>query len=121
MPWACRSAPFAAGLGRIRLTDSCLAAPLPSLGRVACGREFYSLLVLVVLLLVHVSVVDADQPRVRALVPGLTIRRLPVDLTNINSVEYGPDVRLYAAGYDGCIHVLSDTDGDGVEDRAELF
>ena len=67
------------------------------------------------------SVHAADEPKVTALVPGLTVRRLPVSLTNIDSVDYGPDGRLYAAGYDGRVHVLTDTDGDGVEDKAEVF
>ena len=63
----------------------------------------------------------AAEPLVKPLVPGLRVQRLPVDLTNINSLEYGPDGRLYAAGYDGRVHVLTDTDGDGVEDKAELY
>ncbi|WP_419190033.1 DUF7133 domain-containing protein [Stieleria marina] len=67
------------------------------------------------------SVNAADGPQVKALVPGLTIQRLPVNLNNVDSVDYGPDGRLYAAGYDGRVHVLTDTDGDGVEDKAEVF
>ena len=63
----------------------------------------------------------ADEPRVESLVLGMDIRRLPVDLTNIDSVEYGPDGRLYAAGYDGRVYVLTDTDGDGLEDKSEVF
>lgn len=65
--------------------------------------------------------VSADEPRVQALVPGLHIQRLPVTLTNIDSVAYGPDGRLFAAGYDGRVHVLTDTDGDGVEDKGEVY
>ena len=53
--------------------------------------------------------------------PGFTVRELPVHLTNINALTYGPDGLLYALGYDGRIHVLRDTDGDGLEDRAEVF
>jgi len=64
---------------------------------------------------------SADEPRVKVLVPGIIVQRLPVTLTNIDSVEYGPDGRLYAAGYDGRIHVLTDTDHDGLEDKAEVF
>ena len=63
----------------------------------------------------------AAEPRAEALIPGINIQRLPVHLTNINSVEYGPDGRLYAAGYDGRIHVLTDSNGDGLEDKAELY
>lgn len=63
----------------------------------------------------------ADEPQVKTLVPGITVQRLPVTLTNIDSVDYGPDGRLYAAGYDGRVHVLTDTDGNGLEDKAEVF
>jgi putative heme-binding domain-containing protein len=63
----------------------------------------------------------ADEPRVQSLVPGVHITRLPISLTNIDSVEYGPDGRLYAAGYDGRVHVLTDSDGDGMEDHADIF
>ncbi|QDT05663.1 PA14 domain protein [Rubripirellula lacrimiformis] len=72
-------------------------------------------------LCVGFSPVMADQPQFASLVPGIDIRPLPVDLTNINSVEYGPDGRLFAAGYDGRVHVLTDTDGDGLEDKSEVF
>jgi putative heme-binding domain-containing protein len=57
----------------------------------------------------------------RMLVPGFTIRELPVQLTNINSVEYAPGGRLFAVGYDGRIHTLADTDGDGVEDASKVW
>ncbi|QDV24666.1 PA14 domain protein [Aureliella helgolandensis] len=63
----------------------------------------------------------ADAPQVKALVPGLAIKALPITLTNVDSVDYGPDGRLYAAGYDGRVHVLTDTDGDGLEDKVEVF
>ena len=72
-------------------------------------------------LLVTGAAPQAEGPRVDLLVPGITVKRLPVDLTNINSLEYGPDGRLFAAGYDGEVHVLTDTDGDGLEDRAVPF
>lgn len=62
----------------------------------------------------------ATQPiPVHMLVPGFTVRELPVQVTNLNNVEYGPDGRLYAVGYDGRVHVLVDTDGDGLEDTVK--
>ena len=61
------------------------------------------------------------KPPVQMLVPGFAVRELPVKLTNINCVTYGPDGLLYVAGYDGRIHVLRDTDGDGVEDQAKVW
>ncbi|MEX2138982.1 MAG: ThuA domain-containing protein [Pirellulales bacterium] len=63
----------------------------------------------------------AAQPVIRMLVPGFSVRELPVKLTNINDVLYAPDGRLFAAGYDGRIHVLRDTDGDGLEDKVDEF
>lgn len=84
-------------------------------------QHWIILLCIITLFLPVVRVEAADGPQVRGLVPGITIQRLPVNLTNIDSVDYGPDGRLYAAGYDGRVHVLTDTDGDGVEDKADTF
>src|SRR3954453_5847438 len=58
---------------------------------------------------------------VHMLVPGFTVRELPVDLPNINNIEYAPDGRLFAVGYDGRVHVLTDSDGDGLEDTAKVY
>jgi glucose/arabinose dehydrogenase len=54
-------------------------------------------------------------------VPGFTVRELPVKLTSLNNIEYAPDGRLFAGGYDGRFHVLRDTDGDGLEDKVDTF
>ncbi len=62
-----------------------------------------------------------EAPRVDFLSPGLSARPLPVMVPNINSLEYGPDGRLFAVGYDGRVHLLEDTDGDGLEDRASVW
>lgn len=62
-----------------------------------------------------------DPPPVQLFAPGFAVRQLPVELTNINNVRYRPDGKLVAMGYDGRIHLLTDTDGDGLEDRAEVF
>lgn len=53
------------------------------------------------LLLCFATAQAAHEPQVRTLVPGVTVQRLPVTLTNIDSVDYGSDGRLHAAGYDG--------------------
>jgi putative heme-binding domain-containing protein len=62
-----------------------------------------------------------DAPGVQMLVPGFTVRELPVKLTSLNNIEYAADGRLFAGGYDGRFHVLRDTDGDGLEDRVDTF
>lgn len=63
----------------------------------------------------------ANPPAVQMFLPGFRVRELPVDLTNINNVRYRPDGKLMALAYDGNIYLLSDTDGDGLEDKVELF
>jgi putative heme-binding domain-containing protein len=58
---------------------------------------------------------------VHMLVPGFTVQELPLHLSNINNIRFAPDGRLFALGYDGRIHILHDSDGDGLEDTDELF
>src|SRR5437660_5991677 len=62
-----------------------------------------------------------DAPLVQMLLPGFRVRELPVILSNINNVVYTSDGRLFAAGYDGRLHLLQDTDGDGLEDSVKTF
>ena len=68
---------------------------------------------------------DSDQkgevPAVQVLVPGFSVKEIPLTLKNINVVRYGTDGRLYALAYDGRIYVLMDTDGDGLEDKADYW
>ncbi|MEO6246125.1 MAG: hypothetical protein ABIQ12_11895, partial [Opitutaceae bacterium] len=61
------------------------------------------------------------QPVVTMLAPGFTVQELPVLLTNINNLRFTPDGRLSALAYDGRVYLLTDTDGDGLEDSATLF
>ncbi|EDY19841.1 heme-binding protein [Chthoniobacter flavus Ellin428] len=70
---------------------------------------------------VLMAVASAEELPVHPLAPGFTVRELPVKLPNTNNVRYGPDGRLYAICYNGDIYALSDTDGDGLEDKAELW
>jgi putative heme-binding domain-containing protein len=63
----------------------------------------------------------ADPPPVQMLVPGFTVRELPVNLSNVNNVRYRADGKLVALAYDGNVYLLSDSDGDGIEDKAEVF
>ncbi len=64
---------------------------------------------------------SSAQTNVWVLTPGFTVRELPVRLSNINNLRFRPDGRLTALGYDGRIHILRDTDGDGLEDEDRLF
>lgn len=62
-----------------------------------------------------------NPPAIQMLRAGFEVQELPVELTNINSLRYREDGKLITLGYNGDIHLLSDTDGDGIEDKAELF
>ena len=64
---------------------------------------------------------QSTEPIVHMLVPGFTVQELPVRLSNVNNLRFSPDGRLFAMAYDGRIHVLTDSDGDGLEDKDELF
>ncbi len=55
------------------------------------------------------------------LLPGFSAEPLPVDLPNCNNVLYRHDGKLVALGYAGDVYLLSDTDGDGAEDKVETF
>ncbi len=63
-----------------------------------------------------------DAPaEIQMLVAGFSVRRLPIELTNLVNLQYRHDGRLVALAYNGNIYLLSDTDGDGLEDHADLF
>lgn len=64
---------------------------------------------------------ETDAPVVQMLVPGFRADELPVKVSNLNNIEYAPDGRLFAGGYDGRFHVMRDTDGDGLEDKLDTF
>jgi putative heme-binding domain-containing protein len=62
-----------------------------------------------------------NPPAVQVLIPGFAVYELPVDLTNINNVRYRSDGTLVALAYNGNIYLLSDRDGDGLEETVRLF
>ena len=66
------------------------------------------------------SQAEAQTP-IQMLVPGFTVRELPLRLSNINNLRFSPGGRLFALAYDGRVLVLRDTDGDGLEDNATVF
>lgn len=62
-----------------------------------------------------------DPPPVQMLLPGFQVTEIPLSLSNVNNVRFRDDGRLVTLGYNGDLHLLSDSDGDGVEDKANLF
>jgi putative heme-binding domain-containing protein len=65
--------------------------------------------------------VGMARAEVHMLVPGFSVVELPVKISNINNLRFGPDGALTALAYDGKVHVLRDSNGDGVEDTDTLF
>lgn len=69
-----------------------------------------------------VPLVKVENPDpITMLVPGFQITELPVELTNVNNVRFREDGKLVTLGYNGDVHLLTDTNGDGLEDHAEVF
>ncbi|MDG2220458.1 MAG: ThuA domain-containing protein [Rubripirellula sp.] len=69
-----------------------------------------------------IELVKAENPpAIQMLVPGFEIRELPIQLTNVNNVRFREDGTLVTLGYNGDIHLLSDSDGDGLEDQVKQF
>ena len=62
-----------------------------------------------------------NPPAIQMLVPGFEVDELQVELTNCNNVRYRDDGKLVTLGYNGDIHLLTDTNNDGLEDKAEVF
>lgn len=62
-----------------------------------------------------------NPPPVQLHFPGFSVQELPVELGNVNNVRYRPDGKLLAVGYDGRVWLLSDTNGDQLEDNVEPF
>jgi putative heme-binding domain-containing protein len=69
-----------------------------------------------------IELVKAENPPpIQMLVPGFRVQEIPIELNNTNNVRYRDDGVLVTLGYNGDIHLLRDTDGDGLEDQASLF
>jgi len=66
-------------------------------------------------------VLAENPPPVQLLAPGFALAELPVALTNVNNVRYRHDGVLVTLGYNGDIHLLRDSDGDGLEDEVRVF
>src|SRR5437879_156311 len=81
----------------------------------------FPLLPSLIALVAAFEIQGAEQQVIHMLVPGFTVQELPVHLSNINNIRFAPDGRLFALAYDGRVHILRDTDGDGLEDKHEIF
>src|SRR5580658_5513757 len=66
-------------------------------------------------------VIVSNPPPIQMLIPGFTVRELPLDLNNINSLVCAPDGRIFALCYDGNVLQLKDPNSDGLEDKAIYF
>lgn len=62
-----------------------------------------------------------NPPKVQMLQSGFEVHRIPLELTNINNVLYRQDEVLVTLGYNGDVHLLRDTDADGLEDQSAVF
>jgi len=62
-----------------------------------------------------------NPPAVQVLEPGFEAFELPLDLPNINNISTRPDGKTLAVAYNGDMYLLSDSDGDGLEDKADKF
>ncbi len=82
---------------------------------------FVMLLSLLCLLMCFVVGADADPQLMRMIIPGFQVREIPIELTSLNNIEYDDRGRVFAGGYDGRFHLLTDTDGDGLEDHVDTF
>src|ERR1041385_1426685 len=78
-------------------------------------------LILFGMLVIQTLRAQTNGPLIQMLAPGFTVRELPLKLPNINNLLFTGDRRLLALGYDGRIWLLRDTNGDGLEDTAEIY
>jgi putative heme-binding domain-containing protein len=95
--------------GEREKVEQTLFTRVPKLNALASGQRGHALEML------------SNPPVIQMLAPGFTVHEMPIKISNINNVRYRPDGKLLALGYDGRLHLLSDTDGDGLEDKDEIF
>lgn len=86
-----------------------LTSRIPALNALASGARGHALETL------------TDPPVVQVLVPGFSVEELSIVLRNQNNLRYRHDGVLVGLGYDGRIHLVTDSDGDGREDKATVF
>ena len=62
-----------------------------------------------------------DPPAVQMFVPGFAAEEMPLKMRNLTGIRYRHDGVLVALGYDGRIHLVTDSNGDGREDKSTIF
>ena len=92
-----------------KLVEESLFARTPALNALASGSRGHALETL------------KDAPVVQMFAPGFTAEEMPLKMRNLTGVRYRHDGVLVALGYDGRIHLVTDTDGDGREDKSTVF
>lgn len=83
--------------------------------------RFHGLCASLAVLAIYGTTAEAAEPVIRPLVPGMVVEELPVTLPNINNLRFSPQGELTALGYNGQVYLLSDTNGDGIEDAGRPF
>ncbi|MEO8350610.1 MAG: c-type cytochrome, partial [Chthoniobacteraceae bacterium] len=89
--------------------EQALFSRTPALNALAAGRSGHALEAI------------TNPPPVQMLVPGFTVHEVPLNLTNLTSIRYRHDGKCVALGYDGRLHLLTDSNGDGIEDQEKIF
>ena len=69
----------------------------------------------------HALELVKDPPPVQMLVPGFSVEELPLKLTNLDNIRCRHDGKFLALGYDGRLHLLSDSNGDGSPDETSIW
>jgi putative heme-binding domain-containing protein len=89
--------------------EETLFARTPALNALATGSRGHALETL------------KDAPVVQMFVPGFTVEEMPLKMRNLTGIRYRYDGVLVGLGYDGRIHLITDTDGDGREDKSTVW
>jgi putative heme-binding domain-containing protein len=89
--------------------EETLFARTPALNALATGSRGHALETL------------KDAPVVQMFVPGFTVEEMPLKMRNLTGIRYRHDGVLVGLGYDGRIHLITDTDGDGREDKSTVW
>lgn len=95
--------------GERQKVEDYLFARTPALNALASGSRGHALETL------------KNPPVVQMFAPGFAVEELPLKMRNLTGLRYRHDGVLVALGYDGRIHLVTDSDGDGREDKSTIF